>query len=151
MQYIGAEFCPEGRSKLTGFLSRRNTASHRCNTRHKALPFVRRGLTANAVFHRPFQRKSNPASKKRRHPTRCLRMNQLMLSYGGIIRIRCKGRRSYLPLSLSYKLPVFKNHVYYTAAFSKLQALSFRAPTLFPAPCRNLTVEMAALRCYNVK
>ena len=27
------------------------------------------------------------------------------ISYGGIIRIRYKGRRSYLPLSLSYKLP----------------------------------------------
>jgi len=28
-----------------------------------------------------------------------------MTSYGGIIRIRFHGRRSYLPLSLSYKLP----------------------------------------------
>ena len=28
-----------------------------------------------------------------------------MTSYGGIIRIRLKGRRSYLPLSLYYKLP----------------------------------------------
>lgn len=28
-----------------------------------------------------------------------------MISYDGIIRIRYKGRRSYLPLSLSYKLP----------------------------------------------
>ena len=31
----------------------------------------------------------------------------VMTYYGGIIRIRLKGRRSYLPLSLSYKLPCF--------------------------------------------
>ena len=52
--------CPEGRSKLTGFLSRRNTASHRCYTipliflRNSILqgtrrsPSARRGLTADA-------------------------------------------------------------------------------------------------------
>ena len=35
----------ENRSKLTGFLSRRNTASHRCYYRCKALPFHPSGPT----------------------------------------------------------------------------------------------------------
>ena len=48
--------------------------------------------------------------KNKRHPTGCLRKNSHINtaygSYGGIIRIRYVGRRSYLPLSLSYKLPL---------------------------------------------
>ena len=42
-------FAHKGRSKLAGFLSRRNTASHRCTTRPKALPLVRRGRAADSV------------------------------------------------------------------------------------------------------
>jgi len=44
------------RSKLTGFLSRHNMASHRCYTRHKALPFVRHDLIVNVIS--SFQKKN---------------------------------------------------------------------------------------------
>lgn len=37
-----------------------------------------------------------------------------MTSYDGIIRIRLKGRRSFLPLSLSHKLPCSLSAVYFT-------------------------------------
>ena len=47
---IGSDEPSGNRSKLNGFLSRRNTASHRYYTRHRALPLVRHGLTVDAVI-----------------------------------------------------------------------------------------------------
>ena len=90
------------RSRLTGLLSRRNTASHRCYTRHRALPLCpprfHRGCRITILCKRV---------KNRRHLIGCLRKKQIMTSYGGIIRIRLKGRSEILPLSLLCKLPCF--------------------------------------------
>ena len=97
----------QGRSKLSGFLSRRNTASHRLHTRHKALPFVRRGQTADADNKPPcFQ---NAEQQNEGAPVRDAsekRAGVTCFSYGGMIRIRCKGRRLLRPpLSPANGLP----------------------------------------------
>ncbi len=45
-----------------------------------------------------------------------------MTSYGGIIRIRLKGRSAQLPLSLLWQAPLF-DCLYFTSVDGKLQVL----------------------------
>jgi hypothetical protein len=54
----------EGRSRLIGLLSRRNTASHRCNTRLRALPLSLPRTNRGCRFHILFQKS---ATKNRKH------------------------------------------------------------------------------------
>ena len=78
----------ENRSKLTGFLSRRNTASHRIFTRLRALP-----LSPPQMWFcfPPF-----PKDKKQENTfwASSCKKSLCMTSYDGIIRIRLKGRSS---------------------------------------------------------
>ena len=64
-----------------------------------------------------------------------------MTSSGGIIRIRLKGRRYVLPLSLSAQAPLFF-HPDYTTACTKLQQVLLPCARHFI--CRRHTIEFAA-------
>ena len=69
----------------------------------------------------PSVRFSFPKDKKTKTPdSNASVKSSLMTSSGGIIRIRLKGRRYVLPLSLSAQAPLFF-HPDYTTACTKLQ------------------------------
>ena len=66
-------------------------------------PSARRGTAAEVPLSSPFPK----GTKNGRHRKRCLpkKVDDSTTSYGGIIRIRCKGRRCFLPLSPSSRAP----------------------------------------------
>ena len=91
------------RSRLTGLLSRRNTASHRCHTGPGRSPSARHGLTVDAHFP-PFcpgvQNQETPVGMSPGH-------NKFhMTPYGGMIRIRFKGRSDTASSQLASQAPL---------------------------------------------
>ena len=137
---------------LAGILSRRNTASHRCSTRLRALPLSPpRKWILLPPFPKDMKKQENTRcgillSQSKSVPTAALstsgirveggsflsacpnklpcifscknktggtrpdascKQSLCMTSYGGIIRIRLKGRRWFLPLSPSSRTPLF--------------------------------------------
>ena len=101
---------------LTGILSRRNTASHRCVTRLRALPLS--PPTCCGFSFPPFQR-----IKIQEAPNASCKKSKPMTSYGGIIRIRLWVEVDDFLSACRYKLPCILLQAHYTRFIRKMQAL----------------------------
>ena len=83
------------RSRLTGLLSRRNTASHRCvsGTGTGRSPSARsRSGTGAPRFSPPFEKSCKWKNGAARRAAPCHHKRTAMTTYGGITHIRWKGR-----------------------------------------------------------
>lgn len=91
------------RSRLTGLLSRRNTASHRCHTRPRALPLSPPRTYRGCPFSPLLSRCTKPGDT-------CgdVSWSQWfhMTPYGGMIRIRFKGRSDTASSQLASQAPL---------------------------------------------
>ena len=115
------------RSKLTGFLSRRNTASHRCTYRPEALPSCPPKLNWDVPVLTSFPKKLGTKTEAARS--------------GGLHQNPCWHRRPYVGI-IQIRLPV-EGHTFLSACLTSSRL--FHCPeVLYPYPARFARVFLIA-------